>query len=58
MIDNFNRDNISDVLIAENVPESHAELIANLLNERLVTGQSPDFYVAYGDDYKLYKFIP
>lgn len=55
--DNFNRDYISDALIAENVNEYYGNLIVKLLNTH--EGEdSLDFYKVVADEYKLYKFIP
>ena len=57
LVDNFNRDHVSDRLIAENVSEYYAEIIVNALNTR-VLADAPDFFRAMPDDYKLYKFRP
>jgi hypothetical protein len=55
--DNFDRDYISERLVAENVSEYYAKIIVRLLNEsEPVDGAY--FYKAESDDYKLYKFIP
>ena len=56
-VDNFDKDFISDGLIAENVNEFFAKLIAKLLNK--YTGvNSQDYFKAVPDDHKLYKFEP
>ena len=55
--DNFDRDYKSDSLIAENISEFFAELIAKLLNE--YTGvNSQDYYKAVCDDHKLHVYEP
>ena len=56
-VDNFNRDYISDGLIAENVNEFFAKLIVKLLNK--YTGMnSQDYFRAVSDDHKLYVYDP
>ena len=57
-IDNYNRESISDVLIAENVPSSYAETIVTMLNQKFGGRYSSRFYVVKPNDYKLYKFDP
>jgi hypothetical protein len=58
-VDNFDRELYSDKLIAENVPEFYANLIAELLNARLCNHDDATiFYKSVPDDYKLYKFEP
>jgi hypothetical protein len=54
--DNYDRETISDVLVAENVTKYYANLIVTLLNNSPVVGEN-DFYVAVADDYQLYKFV-
>jgi len=55
--DNFDRENVSDVLVCENCPIGYATLIADLLNNR-AGEDSPDYYKAVPDDYKLYRYEP
>lgn len=55
LTDNFNRDCISDKLIAENVIPHYAYLIVNKLNHDLHS-DSPYFYKAVENEYKLYKY--
>lgn len=55
--DNFNRDYISDWLVAENVSSIMGKRIVKLLNE-YEGKDSPNFYKLVKDDYKLYKFEP
>ena len=52
-IDNLNRDNISDILICENVNEYYANKFIEVLN---FTRNQPYFYQVVADDYKLYVF--
>lgn len=56
-VDNFGRDNISDILIAENVNEYYAKLIIEKLNSN-DNEHSYNFYRAVNDDYSLYVFDP
>ena len=56
-VDNFDRDYIPDDLIAENVNEHSAKLIAKLLNEH-AGANSQDYFKAVPDDHKLYEFEP
>lgn len=56
--DNFNRDEVSEQLIAENVPEFWAEKIAKLLNEKY-SGDGSSFYCSVKpDDHQLYTWEP
>ncbi len=56
-VDNFDRDYKSDSLIAENVSESFAKLIAKLLNKQ--TGMdSQDYFKAVRNDHKLHVYEP
>lgn len=57
-VDNFNRETISDVLIADNVQNSYASVITEFLNKKYGGNDLPDFFRAVEDDYKLYKFEP
>ena len=57
-IDNFNRDNVSDVLICENVKKYIGEFFVKSLNEAFSSGNSPDFFRLVPDDYKLYEWKP
>lgn len=51
-MDNFDRDYIADILIAENIKQHYAILIADRLNSGL-SDDSPYFYKAVQNDYKL-----
>lgn len=48
--DNYNRETVSDVLVAENVKEHYGKRIVKFLNER----NSNTYYELVEDDYKLY----
>lgn len=51
-IDNFDRDDISDVLIAENVNEYFGKLIVDFLNSR-ESVTSERYFVLRQDSYEL-----
>lgn len=54
--DNYDREHISDILVAENVPEEYAHHIAEALNRKVA---SPDeFFFVESDTYKLHVFEP
>ena len=57
-VDNFDRDTVSDILMAEKVSKNNAEMIVKALNEKYSGGNSPLFFTAKSDDYKLYKWEP
>ncbi len=54
-IDNFNRENVDDMLVAENVNRYYGKLIVDLLNQKFSVNYDW-FYKLVDDDYKLYKF--
>lgn len=54
-IDNFNRENVDDILVAENVNRYYGKLIVDLLNQKFSVNYDW-FYKLVDDDYKLYKF--
>lgn len=57
--DNQNRDDVSEWLLAENLTETHAEMIAAAMNTKYCTGDhSAWWYVTKDDDYKLYTWEP
>jgi hypothetical protein len=56
--DNFDRDHVSETLVAENVPSYYAPAIAGFLNERFSGNNAPNFYVAVPDNHKLYIWEP
>jgi hypothetical protein len=52
MVDNYNRDSVADVLIAENVNENYAQKIVEFLNEK--EGEnSTNWFSLKPDDYRL-----
>ena len=55
--DNFDRETHSDKLVATGVNDYHAKRIVDLLNKE-ESADSPAFYVAVEDDYKLYEWEP
>ena len=54
-IDNFNRENVDDMLVAENVNRYYGKLIVDLLNQKFSVNYDW-FYKLVDDDYKLYEF--
>lgn len=56
-IDNFARQTVSDIVVATNVNEYYANLIVKLLNDH-EGDNSPWYYKAVPDDYRLYVFEP
>ena len=58
--DNWDRDCISDTLVAENIQDNEfATVMCDSLNAKLCTGNhSPLFFVVKPDDYKPYVFEP
>jgi hypothetical protein len=56
-VDNFDRDNVSDKLIAEGISSKDAETIVTGLNAK-ESEDSPDFYKAVPDDHVLYVYEP
>ena len=53
-VDNFNRDEVSDKLIAENVNNYYGNEIVKFLNKE--DENSEDFYKLVENDHKLYKY--
>ncbi len=56
--DNFDRENISDSLVAENVGDYYGNFIVKKLNERFSGDRSPDYFMLVENDHKLYIFEP
>jgi len=53
--DNYNRDNIDDILVKDNLTEDEA----NKLAEEMDRSGNPDrSYIAVADDYELYEWEP
>ena len=60
-IDNFDREHVSEVLVAENVPEHYADRIVDALNALNATNDKQahsEFFVTRADDRALYVFDP
>ena len=57
--DNFDRDNVDDVLVCENLTEQRATFIVRALNiVYCKSDHSPTYYKAVDDNYKLRSFTP
>jgi len=56
LVDNFDRDRINDILIAENLNEIWGKRIVDFLCDKYSHHNSPDWFRLVGDDYKLHKF--
>ena len=57
-INNFGKESVSDIVIAEKVHGYYVEFITTELNRVFGRDKSPDFFRAVEDDYKLYTFKP
>ena len=57
-VDNFDRENVSDRLICENVSEFMGKTIVALLNGKMSGDTSPVYFRLVEDNHKLYKFEP
>ncbi len=57
-VDNFDRESVSNILVATNVSNYYADVIVKMLNKILGGVHSSAFYRAVEDDYKLYEFAP
>jgi hypothetical protein len=58
LIDNFNRENISDKLVIDNLSHELCELIAIERNNQYGGVHSPSYFVVKPDDYQLYIWEP
>jgi len=56
--DNFDRESVSDVLIAENVDVQWADMIVEALNNKLSGMYAEAFFAVKPDNYELYKYDP
>lgn len=56
--DNFDRDDVNDRLICENVNKYYGKYLIDFLNEKFSANDTPDYFVLKEDNYKLYKFEP
>jgi hypothetical protein len=58
-VSNYDNEMVNDILIAENVSEFYAKIIADLLNKDKRTGGDGTYhYKVVPMDYELYKFEP
>ena len=58
-IDNFDRETVDDILICHDLTEQRATFIVRALNIVYCKGEnSPTYYKAVEDDYKLRSFVP
>lgn len=56
LVDNFNRDEIADYLVCENIDGHYGELVVNFLNGR-EHDDSPNYFMLKEDDYVLSRGI-
>lgn len=54
-VDNFDRENVDDVLIKDNLSKEEADKIAKDYNDNIMSDNHPIFYKAVDDNYKLFK---
>ena len=57
-VDNYDKETVSDILIAENVNSCYGEDIVKFLNIKYSRNNSSDFFRLVKDDYKLYEWKP
>jgi hypothetical protein len=54
---NFDLDNVSEVLVCENIKQSYADILVKALNDR--SGENATYYYSVvPDDHKLYRWEP
>lgn len=53
--DNFQRDEMSDSLVAETLSPYYAKIIVKLLNKKLSGNESQSYFREVKDDYELYR---
>lgn len=56
--DNFNRESVSDRLVAESVSEFDGPIMVEALNRALGGEYAQKYYQLVPDDHKLYTFEP
>ena len=56
--DNLDRETVSDILIAENVPRFYVSFLVNALNKNVQGDDLGNFFEAKSDDYNLFKREP
>lgn len=54
LVDNYDRETVEDLLLAENVSQEEAEQIADAYNEKQ-TDSAPYWAVVKNDDYRLWR---
>lgn len=54
-VDNYDREHIADILIAENVQQHYAEGISDYLQSKYGGSQASRYYKAVANDYKLWR---
>ncbi len=57
-VDNFDRENHSDILVAESLNEYYAKTIVEFLNNKYGNEYAPYYFRVVPDNYKLYRFEP
>lgn len=58
IVDNYDREYISDRLVADNVLSSLGVGIVEYLNKKYSGEFSSDYFKLVDDDYKLFEFMP
>lgn len=53
-VDNFNRETVSDILVADGVCERYGKVMVEALIAQFSSGSSEAWFVLAEDDYKLY----
>lgn len=56
IVDNFNRDYVSDRLLCENIHEHYGKAVVDFLNQQFSSNSSQDYFALRPDDYKLFTF--
>jgi hypothetical protein len=57
-IDNFDRETVSDVLVAENLNQFYGKLILDFLINNHTSSSGSNYYILVEDNYKLHTFEP
>ena len=57
-VDNFNRDDKADLLIASHVPEFYVEFLVECLNNKFSGDTASLFFESVPDSYTLYEWTP
>ena len=56
--DNFDRESVSEYVVAENLSPFWGETILRVMIENLTSDNEPDWFKLVEDDYQLYEFDP